>query len=279
MKKITQDILKKIVKPQSGSHKGQNGKLMIIGGSRLFHAASRWSLLVASRIVDMVFYSSVPINNQLIREAKKEFVNGIVVPRSDVDQYLSEADCILIGPGMERCRQTEKITNRLLAKFYDKRWVVDAGALQMMDPDLINPRMILTPHKGEFKMLFNQAIDSIKNKKEIKDTHPTVKAVKKAIDDHLATIVLKGPVDLVCSPKKLTYNTTGNEGMIKGGTGDTLAGLIAALYCTNEAFLSAQAGVYINGLAGDDLYKKVGPNFNASDLANQIPVTMKNLLA
>lgn len=279
MKKIEADLIKKLSRPKPVSHKGQNGKLMIIGGSELFHAASRWSLLVASRIVDMVFYSSVPLNNELIKEAKKEFNNGIVVPRSDVDQYISEADCILIGPGMERSSRTQKITNRLLAKFYDKRWVVDAGALQMMDADLINPRMILTPHKGEFGMVFDQKAEAIKAEAEIKDSHPTIKAIKKAIEDHPSTIVLKGPVDLACSPKECVYNTTGNEGMIKGGTGDTLAGLIAALYCTNEAPLAAQAGIYINGLAGDQLYKKVGPYFNASDLANQIPVTMKKLLS
>jgi len=50
------------------SHKGQNGKLLIIGGSQLFHAASKWSLDIASKIVDMVFYSSVPSNNQLIKK-------------------------------------------------------------------------------------------------------------------------------------------------------------------------------------------------------------------
>jgi len=62
--------------------------------------------------------------------------------------------------------------------------------------------------------------------------------------------------------------------MTKGGTGDTLAGLIAALYCKNKAWLAACAGVYINGLAGDQLYKKVGPYFNTSDLADEIPRTM-----
>jgi len=53
-----------------------------------------------------------------------------------------------------------------------------------------------------------------------------------------------------------------------------LAGLVAGLYCNNEAFLAASAGVYINGLAGDRLYKKVGSYFNASDLMNEIPKVM-----
>ena len=54
---------------------------MIIAGSKLFHAASLWPLKVASRIVDMVYYSSVPENNELVASVKKEFRDGIVVSR------------------------------------------------------------------------------------------------------------------------------------------------------------------------------------------------------
>ena len=70
----------------------------------------------------------------------------------------------------------------------------------------------------------------------------------------------------------------GNEGMTKGGTGDVLAGLIAALACMNDPFLATIVGSFINKAAGDTLYKTVGPYFNASDLADQIPKTMKALL-
>ncbi|MDO8451721.1 MAG: hypothetical protein Q7S76_02520, partial [bacterium] len=66
MKHVTPDDIKRIYMPSHASHKGQNGRLLIIGGSHLFHAASLWALNVASRIVDMVFYSSVPENNALV---------------------------------------------------------------------------------------------------------------------------------------------------------------------------------------------------------------------
>ena len=79
MRKFNTEILKKLYTPPSDSHKGQNGKLLLIGGSKIFHAASLWSLKVASRIVDMVFYSSVPENNQIVQKAKQEFRDGIVV--------------------------------------------------------------------------------------------------------------------------------------------------------------------------------------------------------
>jgi len=70
----------------------------------------------------------------------------------------------------------------------------------------------------------------------------------------------------------------GNQGMTKGGTGDVLAGLVAALYCKNEAFLAASAASFINKKAGEDLAEKMGIYFNASDLADQIPKTMERLL-
>ena len=139
--------------PAPDSHKGQNGRLLVIGGSHLFHAASLWALTVASRIVDLVHYCSVPENNEIVKRAKEEFRNGIVVSRRDVENYIEEDDCILIGPGMTRDGETETLTNSLLKKYPHKQWVIDAGALQMMDVSLIPKNAILTPHHGEFESL------------------------------------------------------------------------------------------------------------------------------
>lgn len=66
--------------------------------------------------------------------------------------------------------------------------------------------------------------------------------------------------------------------MTKGGTGDVLAGLVAALFCKNDALTSTVAASYINKKAGEDLFTKKGYWFNASDLADQIPETMKRLI-
>ena len=88
MNKFNPDELKNLYTPASNSHKGMNGKLMIIGGSHLFHAASLWALQIASKIVDMVFYSSVAENNLIVEELKKEFRNGIIVRRDDIESYI-----------------------------------------------------------------------------------------------------------------------------------------------------------------------------------------------
>lgn len=235
--------------PAPKSHKGQNGKLTIIGGSELFHAASKWSLDVASDFVDMVFYSSIPSNNELIREAKGSFWNGIVIPREKISNYIEEADCNLIGPGMERSAETEDITNGLLEKYAARKWVIDAGALQMIDPRLLQPHHIITPHSREMKVVEEKLAGS-----QLK-----------------ATILLKGPIDIIRAGDQKIQIEGGNAGMTKGGTGDVLAGLVAALYCTNDALTACVVGSYVNKKAGEKLYETVGPYFNASDLVKTIP--------
>jgi hydroxyethylthiazole kinase-like uncharacterized protein yjeF len=275
MKSVTIDDIKKIYTPKKDSHKGQNGRLLLIGGSELFHAASLWSLTVASRIVDLVHYCSVPENNEIVTKAKEEFRNGIVVSRGDVEEYVKEDDCILIGPGMTRDNETKELTDRLLRKYPEKQWVIDAGALQMMELADIPEGAILTPHHQEFELLWGKhQVSGIRyyGKDGIDER------VKEFATQHTCIVLLKGEKDILCSQTgECREISGGNAGMTKGGTGDVLAGLIAGLACTNEPFLSAMAGSFFNKKAGDELYKKVGPFFNATDLAEEIPKTMGKL--
>lgn len=271
MKNFDPSELNKLYKPLPSSHKGQNGKLLLIGGSKLFHAASLWSLKVASRIVDMVFYSSVPQNNKIVESAKEEFRNGIVVPRNKVEDYINEADCILIGPGLPRKEgqeegddDTRELTLSLFKKYPQKKWVIDGGSLQVIEPSTLPKNSIVTPHRKEFEVLFSEA--------------PTNENVEKTAEKFDIVILLKSSTDLVCSKDECVRVEGGNAGMTKGGTGDVLAGLAAAFYCKNDAFLSASCASFINKKAGESLFKKVGYYFNASDLADEIPVVMKELL-
>jgi hydroxyethylthiazole kinase-like uncharacterized protein yjeF len=253
--------IKALYQPPANSHKGQNGKLIIIGGSRLFHGASLWALKVGSRIVDMVYYSSVPENLKLTQKLKADLYDFISVPREEVEAYIQEAEAILIGPGLVREKGTKSLTEKLIKKFPKKQWVIDAGSLQMMDKNLIPKNAILLPHAREFVKLFG-----------IKATPENAAKMAKK---NGCVILLKGPTDHICSPFKCKINLTGNEGMTKGGTGDVLAGLVAAFACKNDPFLAACAGAYINGLAGNRLKKRVGVYYNASDLAEEIPATLK----
>lgn len=273
MNEFDPQILKNLYIPASDSHKGQNGKVMLIAGSKLFHAASIWPLTVMSRICDMVFYASVTDNNELVLKMKEQFLNGIVISRDKIDNYILEADCILIGPGLPREEgrkedddDTKTLTERLLRKYPDKKWVIDGGSLQTIDPNVLKALHIvpvLTPHQREFEKLFN-----------IEANEENVVRMAK---EFKCVVVLKGEKDVIASPDQTVTVSGGNAGMTKGGTGDVLAGLVASLYAKNDAYLSASSASYINKKAGENLEKSVGIYFNASDLANKIPEVMKNI--
>lgn len=301
MKDFDKTVLSNLFIPKEGSHKGQNGRLLIVGGSHLFHSASLWSLKVASRVVDLVHYSSVPENNVIVSKLKEEFRDGIVVPRAEIESYIEEDDSVLIGPGMIRaesakiqnaeCRiqnlsdvlkiqdegvQTYFLTKYLLTKYPKKKWVVDAGALQMMEPEWIIDSMVLTPHHKEFEGLWKRVKDNnFKKTMEALDLPDQVHLFAK----EFGCIVLhKGQTDYICGSEECYRGKGGNAGMTKGGTGDVLAGLTAAFYCKNDALISAASASFINKKSGEDLYQSMGYWFNASDLADQIPKTMKKML-
>ena len=266
--------VKALRRPKKTSHKGENGKLLIVGGSRLFHGASMWALKTASRVVDLVFYASVEENLEVARKIKSEVFDFIGIRMEEIEDYIKEADCVLIGPGLMREEGTKKLTERLLKKYPKKKWVIDAGSLQTIDNRLLNENCLITPHRKEFERLFGVKFEPVGDFKfeEVKKKTLFLQSFAKKFG---GVILMKGVVDLVVSPTLWKFNLTGNEGMTKGGTGDVLAGLVAGFYCKNEAFLSACAGIFVNGLAGDRLKRRVGVWFNASDLCEEIPITLK----
>lgn len=281
------ESLKNLYIPNPQSHKGQNGKLLIIAGSTLFHAASIWPLTVASRMLDMVFYSSVPENNEIVQKSKEDFMNGIVVRRDNLDSYIKEADCILIGPGLPRTEgkeaeddDTKELTERLLQNYPDKKWVIDGGSLQVINPEILltlKTRPILTPHQGEFEMIRIKS-QKLKVKNAVQNSKVEEQTAVFA-KEYNCVVLLKGQGDIIASPDQVISVSGGNAGMTKGGTGDVLAGLVASLYCKNDdPFLVASAASYINKKAGEELSKSMGIYFNASDLASEIPKFLKELL-
>lgn len=261
IQKIDSHITKLLFQPKPTSHKGDNGKVLIIGGSQKFHGASLLAAKIASKIVDLVYFCSVPENNELIKKMKEGLCEFITLEQSEVESYVEKVDAILIGPGMGVTPETQEIVNQLLSKFPQQKFILDADALKMVEKQLLTSNIIVTPHAKEFEFLF-----------EVK---PSAENVLKMAQKYHCVVVLKGQTDYVSDGKKLKSNTTGNAGMTKGGTGDVLAGLITGLASKNDLFLSACAGVYVNGQAGDNLQKRVSYYYNASDLITEIPNILK----
>jgi NAD(P)H-hydrate epimerase len=189
---------------------------------------------------------------------------------------------------------TAFIVNYLLKKYPDKKWVIDGGALQEVDLGLISKSCILTPHRKEFLNLFNKSsrgqfigrgdlvlnsdcrvANAPRNDEEGADASRCA-GLSKYLNN--CTILLKGQTDIVCQGKKCTEIKGGNAGMTKGGTGDVLAGLAAALFTKNDSWTSATMASYINKKAGESLHKRVGPYFNAEDLVKEVPLTIYGII-
>lgn len=278
LKSFDPTLITSLYKPGHESSGEDNGQVTIIGGSQLFHGAPLLSLKVASRIVDMVFFASPePSVGKVAENLKSSLASFIWVPWEEVDDYVEKSDAVLIGPGFMRfrsekvphgershvcdeiCAKTRDITKGLLDKFPKKRWAIDAGSIQAMDATWIPKKAIVTPNKKEYKLLFG-------------DLDPRAAAKK-----YDCVIVQKGPVSLVCSKDEEVEITNGNAGLTKGGTGDVLAGLSVALMAKNDPFLAASCASYLAKAAADELYKRVKTNYNADDLADEIPLTFKKL--
>lgn len=284
--------------PAPDSHKGQNGRLLVIGGSHLFHAASLWAAEISSHFVDMVHYSSVEENNEIFLSLKKQFRNGMVIHKKDLLSYVEEDDTILLGPGMVRSQSAVKsyklkvtsykeildikdeaeytyhLTKYLLEHFPHKKFVIDAGALQMMEVDWLKKLQIMpiiTPHQREFKSLFNVDIQSLSSDKK-KET------VKKYAHEHNCLILLKAIADFISDGDNIVVVQGGNAGLTKGGTGDILAGLAASLYTKSNPLESAVLASFILKKTADNLFQSKAYWYNISDIINNIPETIKKLI-
>lgn len=275
MKNFTEKDLGKLQrKALSTDHQGLIEKqITIIGGSDLFHGAPLLSLKVASRIVDMVFFSSPePSIGRIAERIKSQLFSFVWVPWSDVGEYIEKSDAALIGPGMKRWgserlaskakrnkvfdtagEESRKIVKKFLKRYPQTRWVIDGGALQVMDPRWIPADSILTPNTKEYEMLFDN------------------KSPDEAAKQYNCTILAKGHRAVVCSPQRCYQIASSNSSLTKGGIGDCIAGLTVALFAGNNSLLAAAAASLIVKKAAVELEKKVGSAYNADDLAQEIP--------
>jgi NAD(P)H-hydrate epimerase len=273
--KLVKSFLNKLTLPQPNSHKGQNGRVLIIGGSSLFHSASLWAAEVASHFCDMVHYSSTKENQKIFLSLKKKFQNGIIVPQDKLMRYIKEDNVVLIGSGMvregEESKYTYNLTKSLITNFSGKQFVFDAGALQMMDKEwLLKLKIpaIITPHQKEFETLFKKSISDLPLEKKIELVQAMAKKYK-------VIILLKAIIDIISDGKEVYLVDGGNAGLTKGGTGDILAGLTAALSTNNLTLVSAISASILLKKTGEKLFQSKGYWYNISNIIELIPEVLK----
>ncbi len=296
---FNEKLIKEVIKPPlPDSHKGENGKILIIAGSSLFHGAGLLTAEAVNEVLvsfssitnDMVYFCSTDEN---IKYLKARIDNFIGVRREVLDNYIKEVDVILSGPGLmreidEKNPHTQRepdftlsATKKILQS--DKKLVLDAGSIQVIDSEDLRDKknIIITPHRKEMAKLFSLDVDDLVTKHDFSNEQieEVGERVFKISKNFGITILLKGPIDIISGRSGWYYVGGGSAGMTKGGTGDVLAGIAAALFTrSDDPLLTAATASYINKKVGETLEEKNAWFFNSSDLVKQMPKVLKEIL-
>ena len=269
-------------------HKGTFGKVLVIGGSLGMSGAAALAGLGALRGGAGLVYVAVPESIVPTVAAIEPSYLTVPLPETDgridgaaiakLQDLLPEFDAVALGPGIG---QSDKLTELVAALFrsVEGPLVLDADALNAFadrfaehpaEIDTLGAR-ILTPHPGEFARLIGRDIATVENNRE--------ELAAEFAARHRVVLVLKGHCTVITDGQRLAINTTGNNGMATGGSGDVLTGLTTALLAQKMSpFEAAQLAVHLHGLAGDLAAEELSqPGMIASDLPRFLPAAWKHM--
>ncbi len=262
-------------KRKQNSHKGNFGKVGIVGGS----AGMAGSVCLAARAALKsgagLVYVFVP--DEIFDVVSVKLTEAIIVKESQFLQYVDKLDSIAVGMGYSQDIKKKHIIKQIARKF-KKTVVFDAGSIgyfSFNDELLKNKKCsaVLTPHTGEFSKLIKMSTEEI----EANRMFLTVKYAK----EYNCALLLKGAATLTgASSGELRINSTGNSGMATAGSGDVLSGIIAGLLSQGmNNYDAASVGAFIHGLAGDlASYVKTEYGVTASDIVENIPGAFKKII-
>jgi ADP-dependent NAD(P)H-hydrate dehydratase len=277
--KVSEETARRLLKRRAvDSHKGDNGIVLVVGGSWLYHGAPFLSATAAERTgVDLV-YLCVPESNVTAIRALSP--NLIVIPRPDVKLTVGAVNKVMkwipekkinatvIGPGLGRQNMDGVVKLISELKLKGSKILLDADALRTSPVAAAkNAQTVITPHAGEFQRIFNVEPE--------KSIETRVNQVRDLAEKSGVTILLKGHISVISDGKHVAINDKGTPAMTVGGTGDVLSGVVAGLLAKGlEPFDAASLGAYFNGLAGEAAANKLGMHILASDLVEELAKVM-----
>lgn len=257
MEEIKQDILTKVIKKRaSNSHKGNFGRVLLIGGNKDFGGAI---IMAAEGTLNagagLVTVATDPVNLTALHTRDPEVMFLDWNDKTSLIQMIKKADVIVCGMGLGEDKQAQQILKVIKENVtLDQTVLYDASALDMIatDHSLIASQakmIILTPHQMEWERLSKIKI--------VAQTDANIQAtLKKIFPVGNVILVLKSNHTKIYSQDKIYKNPLGNPGMATGGMGDTLAGIIGS-FCGQfkTSIDTVAAAVFLHSLAGDEIYK------------------------
>jgi len=257
-----------------GGHKGDHGEVLVVGGGPYTGAPALAGQAALRAGADLVTVAApAPV-----AETVQGYEASLVVDALDGDALApehvpalldaaAERDALLVGPGLGDADRTRAAVRELLSE-YAGTAVVDADGLEPAAEVAADAAatLVCTPHRGELRAMGGPAVE---------DPAEDGDAVGAFAADLDATLLVKGPTDLVTDGERTRLNDTGNPGMTVGGTGDVLAGVVGALAATCDPFDAAAVGAYAAGTAGDAALESVGGyGLVAPDLLGALPAAL-----
>ncbi len=268
-------------------HKGDCGKVLIVGGSRGMSGATILAGEAALRTGTGLIYLAVPrgLNNII----ERKFTEAITLPQDEdsrgrlalsaagaIVDKLEDVDAVVLGPGISVTDGAQEIVERVVEECRVPL-LIDADGLNCIarDPDVLNiarAPVVLTPHPGEMARLTGKKISDVQAAR--------FETARDFAMEYSVIVVLKGPNSLIATPDGAVYvNPTGNGGMATAGSGDVLSGIIGSLLGEGmEPELAAMTGVYLHGMAGDAAASESGRrSMIASDIVSSIASAVRKI--
>jgi NAD(P)H-hydrate epimerase len=279
-----QAAAKLLPKRDDNAHKGDFGRVLLLAGSVGMAGAAIFAARAAVRGGAGLTYLAVPPELYAIAAAVCPEVMTFPLdaptataqtpPNERLFELLERCDVFAAGPGLGTSATTIALLERILkyCQTLSNTVILDADALNFTARHIdmlsrLNGRAVLTPHEGEFARLAPDLRGS-------REARATAFAVR-----HGVTLVLKGQRTVTASADgSAVVNTTGNAGMAKGGSGDVLTGLTAALAGQLPLNDAVPLAVYLHGLAGDIAKQRFGEHsMLPSDLIDALPAAFLKL--
>ena len=266
------------------SHKGDFGRLLVIGGSETFSGAPTLVALSALRAGVDLAYIAAPqktahdiscIAPDLITvKLEGEHLNlGNI---ATIGKLLEKSDAVVMGPGLGLHEETAEGVREVMNLIEEAKvpLLLDADGLKAFAgfKHKVDFPLVLTPHMGEYEILTKSRPSG--------SVWDRCKYVQQVAEELNAVVLLKGDVDIISDGVRVKLNFTGNPGMTVGGTGDTLSGIVGAFLAQGfSPFRSAVAGAFINGAAGDFVAKETGYHILPTDVVEWIPRVIEDPMA
>jgi hydroxyethylthiazole kinase-like uncharacterized protein yjeF len=259
------------------AHKGDFGRLLVVGGSDTYSGAPALAALAALRVgVDIAYIASPRATAHDVASMLPSFITvklegEWLSPRNvpTVKRFLHRSTAVVLGPGLDLHEETVEAVTELITIIEDAKipLLLDADGLKAFAKcrHQVDFPLVLMPHAGEYRILTGD---------DLPETIPEkVDHLKTTARNLGAVVLLKGPVDIITDGDRVKLNKYAhNPGMTVGGTGDVLSGIVGAFLSQGfDPFSAAAAGAFINGAAGDFVAYERGYHLLPTDVIEVIP--------